>query len=205
MPEPLTLAVVGTVALTEGIKFLYGQAGEILKRWRERREKKSEPTTQAEQTEAVNVILPEVFEGKLSNPVIHFDALQETEEQLRELRKDLADYADGIEPVDSGNERLLQQVDALRQLLEAVYQQHLTFKGEQRPTSGPVVHGKIDVKQVAGYVAAVRAHVILSGTTTGEAKVERVEVGGSVVGVDINAIGVRPGPGTPGSGGPRRP
>jgi hypothetical protein len=40
MPEPvtITLAVVGTAALKEGVKFLYGQAGELLKRWREKRE-----------------------------------------------------------------------------------------------------------------------------------------------------------------------
>ena len=32
MPEPVTLtaAAIGAAALTEGIKFLYGQAGEIL-------------------------------------------------------------------------------------------------------------------------------------------------------------------------------
>ena len=36
MSEPLTLTGVGVVVLTEGIKFLYAQAGESLKRWRER-------------------------------------------------------------------------------------------------------------------------------------------------------------------------
>ena len=35
--DPFTLAAVGAVAITEGIKFLYGQAGEVLKRWRERK------------------------------------------------------------------------------------------------------------------------------------------------------------------------
>ena len=37
MADPFTLGAVGAVVLTEGIKFLYGQAGEALKRWRERK------------------------------------------------------------------------------------------------------------------------------------------------------------------------
>ena len=38
MADPITLTLVGTVVLTEGIKFLYGQAGELIKRWRERKD-----------------------------------------------------------------------------------------------------------------------------------------------------------------------
>ena len=60
--DPLTLAAVGAVALTEGIKFLYGQAGEALKRWRARQ--------QAASAEApVAVELPaDAFEGRLHDP-----------------------------------------------------------------------------------------------------------------------------------------
>jgi hypothetical protein len=38
MADPFSAAALGGVVLTEGIKFLYRQAGEVLKRWRERRE-----------------------------------------------------------------------------------------------------------------------------------------------------------------------
>lgn len=38
MPEPVTLAVLGAAAFTQGINFLYGQAAERLKRRRERRD-----------------------------------------------------------------------------------------------------------------------------------------------------------------------
>jgi hypothetical protein len=37
VPDPITLAALGAVALSEGVKFLYGQAGELLKRRREQR------------------------------------------------------------------------------------------------------------------------------------------------------------------------
>ena len=189
MVDPLTLSAIGAVAITEGIKFLYGQASELLKRWRGRKDAAKDASTQLNNTEPVDVTLPPVFEGHLSAPHIHFDAVERVEEQLRELRKDLSEYADGIELVDVKDANLLQRVDALRQLLEAVYQQRITFKGEQRPPSGPVVEGRIDVEEVAGYAAAVRARQIVSGTVRAEAKAKRVEPGAQFIGIDTDSIG----------------
>ncbi len=189
MLDPLTLSAISAVAITEGIKFLYGQAGEILKRWRERKDTAKDASIQLSNTEPIDVMLPPVFEGQLSAPHIHFDAVERVEEQLRELRKDLSDYADGIEFVDDKDANLLLRVDALRQLLEAVYQQRITFKGEQRPPSGPVVEGRIDVEEVAGYTAAVRARQIVSGSVRADAKARRVEPGAQFIGIDVDIIG----------------
>ena len=47
MPDPVTLAAVGGFALTEGIKFLYGQAGEALKHWQERKKAKAAAAAEA--------------------------------------------------------------------------------------------------------------------------------------------------------------
>ncbi len=44
MVEPLTLTTVSTVILTEGIKFLYGQATEALKAWRGRQQRRQDTT-----------------------------------------------------------------------------------------------------------------------------------------------------------------
>jgi hypothetical protein len=74
MPEPvtITLAVVGTVALKEGVKFLYGQAGELLKLWRERRDAvKTIPLQTSEPT--VMEFPGDIFEGPLDAPQIHYD------------------------------------------------------------------------------------------------------------------------------------
>jgi hypothetical protein len=111
------------------------------------------------------------------------------ENELREIRRLLADYADGIEVPKPGDHLVAEQADALRRLLEAVYGQRITFKGEQRPPSGPLVIGEIDVKQVAGDAAAVRAKVISSGEVRGSAKAERVEEGGKLTGVETDHIG----------------
>lgn len=189
MVDPLTITAIGAVVITEGIKFLYGQAGEILKRWRERKDAEKDASIQLNDTEPIDVKLPPIFEGQLSAPHIHFDAVERVEEQLRGLRKDLSEYADGIELVDITNENVLQRIDALRQLLEAVYQQRITFKGEQRPPSGLVVEGRIDVEEVAGYAAAVRARQIVSGSVRVDAKARRVEPGGHFIGVDTDSIG----------------
>jgi hypothetical protein len=187
MVEPITLAAVGSVAITEGIKFLYNQGGELLKRWRARSDKRAESeTAQAPAEEPVQLNLPAAFEGDSREAKIHFEALDQVEEQLRGIRKDLSEYAEGIEPVDSKDEDLLKKVDALRQLIEAVYQQRLTFKGEQRGL-GPTVEGNIDVKRVVGYSAAVRAGQVRSGVVTGNAKADQVD--GTLVGVDIDTIG----------------
>ena len=189
MVDPLSLSAIGALAITEGIKFLYGQAGEILKRWRERKDAAQDASAQMNTTEPIDLTLPAVFEGQLIAPQIHFDAVGRLQEQLRELRKDLNDYADGTEAVDPTDQHLLHNVDALRQLLEAVYQQRITFKGEQHPPSGPVVEGRIDVEEVAGYTAAVRARQIVSGSVKADAKAKRVEPGAQVIGIDTDIIG----------------
>ena len=191
MAEPVTLAVVGGIVLTEGIKFLYSQAGEILKRWRDRQDvAEKEGAAQPETTEPIDIKLPpEAFQGQLSEPQIHFDALKRVEGDLREVRKSISEYAEGIEKVDNQDMKLLTRVDALRQMLEAVLQERITFQGENRPPSGPVVRGSIDADEVAGYAAAVRAGRITGGRTEAEAKAKRVEKGGEFIGVDVDTIG----------------
>ena len=136
--EPFTLGAIGAVVLTEGIKFLYNQAGEVLKRRREHREAAAAGTT-TEETVPINATAPPIFEGTLAPTAVDFDVVERLGQDLKDLRDGLADYAQEIEPVDPKNENLLKTVDALRQIMEAVYQQRLTFKGEQRAPSGPLV------------------------------------------------------------------
>ena len=188
MTDPITLTLVGGMVLKEGVKFLYGQAGELLKRWRERRD--ASDGVPAKSTEPASITLPpEVFEGRIENPLIHFDNLAAAEQQIRELRRDMALYVDEGEPLEAGNQNLMQRVDLLRQLLEAVYQQQITFKGEKRPSSGPVVGAKIDVEQVLGRVAGVRSKNIKSGNVDVEIKAKTVGPGGEITGVDADTIG----------------
>jgi hypothetical protein len=150
MVDPLSLAALSAVALTEGVKFLYGQATELLKRRRERRD--------AAKKDEAAAALPTAPEGLLDGaltvgedvPVADADA-----DRLKALRSQLTDYMDGIEPVREDDAGLLEAADALRGLLEAVYGQRITFAGEpgRPPTGTPLdVAESASVRQQAGAV-----------------------------------------------------
>ncbi|TQM78285.1 hypothetical protein FHX81_0547 [Saccharothrix saharensis] len=183
MTDPLALSVLGAAALTEGIKFLYGQATELLRRRRERRD-------EAAALEVEPAEVPEL-DGELRLPLRADGAvLERVEPDLKELRRKLQDYADGVEEVASDDRGLLESADAVRRLLEAVYGQRITFRGEQRAASGPVVEGGIDVDVVAGYVAAVRARAVTGGATVrASVRANEVAEGAEVIGVDVDRIG----------------
>jgi hypothetical protein len=189
MADPLTLAAVGAVALTEGIKFLYGQAGEALKRWRERKAAKAAAGEPAAAV-PVSVQLPAgAFEGELQEPQLHLEAVARLEQELRDLRAAVADYAQGIDEVDPNDKRLLETVDGLRRAMEAVYGQRIVFKGEPGPSSGTVVVGEAKVKEALGYVAGLRARRIIGGSVTGRVEADTVGAGAQVVGVEAETIG----------------
>jgi hypothetical protein len=185
MSDPISMGALGGVVLTEGIKFLYKQAGEILKGWRERRAAAGRKSAESAPAQP-DIVESPLLEGRLSADKVDYQAVERLEIQLREVRQELSGYADGIDPVDTADKSLLAKVDALRQMLEAVYQQRITFKGEHRP-AGPTVEGRIDVEQVAGYVAGVRARAIAGGKVSGEVKAKTVE--GEAAGVDADRIG----------------
>jgi hypothetical protein len=181
--EAATLSVT-SIVLTEGIKFLYGQAADLLARWRDRKD-----AAKSVGTERVDVALPQdAFEGQLIEPRIHYEALARVADDINVFRKALLDYAEG-EPIGNNVDAVAADTDALRRLIEAVYQQRLTFKGEQRAPSGPVVKGTIDVQSVAGYAAAVRARRIASGSVEGDVRSGDIAPTGTVIGVEAESIG----------------
>ncbi|MFC6879146.1 MULTISPECIES: hypothetical protein [Actinomadura] len=184
MADPLTLSVLGGAVLTQGVSFVYDQAGELLRRRRERREAGGEPEA-AEPVEAG----AEVLAGRPAPLVADPAALDVVAGEMARLRRELSGYADGVEEITPGDRDLLVTVDALRGLLEAVYGQRLTFRGEDREPSGPVVEGSVDVGTVLGRAVAVRGGEV-SGRAhvRGEGRAERVEGGGEFVGVDIDRI-----------------
>jgi hypothetical protein len=180
--DPLTLSVLAVEALKEGIKFLYGQANELLKRRRERKDGK------ALADDPVQVPPDVPLSGALQPLRPDEDRLATLESELRELRNALVDYAGNDELIRNSDAELLRTADALRRVLEAVYQQRITFHGEQRPTSGPVVDGTIDVGQVSGYVAVVRARTV-EGSANIRVQGRANEVSGTFIGAEIDRLG----------------
>jgi hypothetical protein len=187
MVDPITLTSVGTVVIAEGIKFLYGQATELLKRWRDRSESDA---AAAVATEPTGLVLPsDVFDGQLVNPVIHYIELEKVRAALSAHRRVLADYGDGIAAIDLNDSHVLSTIDSLRQLLEAVYQQRITFKGESREPSGPIVKGQIDVGRILGNAAGVEAEWIAQGNVEGTVRATEVGPNAKATGVKAGKIG----------------
>jgi len=183
MTDPFTGAALGGVAVVEGIKFLYGQAGEVLKRWRERHDDGSG------QIEAARLRPPDgLLNGTVEPLEPRDDYVDRLEAELRQTRRMLADYAEGLDVPSADDGAVVQQADALRRLLEVIYGQQITFRGEKRPHSGPIVIGDIDVERVAGEAAAVRAKAIEGGEIRGSATAKTVEPGGKLSGVEADRI-----------------
>lgn len=176
MPDPITLAALSAVALTEGVKFLYGQAGEVLKRRRER-----------EAAEAV--ALPDVFESPPGPLRIDRERADALEPELRELRQALSEFGQGIDEIDPGDQDVIRLVDALRRTLEAVFSQPIVFQGEHRPSAGVQVTGEATVETVRGYVAGIRARRLRSGQAAGRVRAATVEGQGQAVGLDAGTVG----------------
>ncbi|MFE7183320.1 hypothetical protein [Streptomyces erythrochromogenes] len=170
--DPITLAGITAVALNEGVRFLYDQAGEVLRNFRERR--------------AATTSLPaELFEGAPGELVADPERVAALEPELRLLRRDLGEYAQGVDPVDPRDAEVLALVDGLRRTLEAVYGTPIVFRGESRPEDGSRIRGGVEVKEVRGYVAGIRARTAASGDLTGSVRADSVEEGGRAVGVDL--------------------
>jgi hypothetical protein len=153
--DPLSVTVLGAAALTQGIAFLYGQVGDLLRRRRDRRE-------QADAVAAGSAVeIPpagesgEVLAGALTPGPVDEQALERHADQLARLRGLLSPYREGDLPVEPGDAQLLERVEAVRGLLEQVYRQHITFRGESRPASGVPLHAQTgDVGEYATQVIA---------------------------------------------------
>ncbi|MFD3504742.1 hypothetical protein [Streptomyces sp. NPDC058678] len=188
MVEPLSIAVLTGVALTEGIKFLYGQSDAILKRRAETRQ----AAARGEETpaELIPVQTPDVIEGRLQPIRIDPDAAEELADVLKDLRRRLEDYAQGYETPSDGNLDVLRATQELRNAIEDVIGQRITFRGENRASSGtPVVTGRLIAQEIEGRAAAVYVEDARSGRVDGELKADKVSDGGEASAVRITKLG----------------
>lgn len=186
MADPVSLALVGSAVLTEGIKFLYGQASKILERRAARKEaeKKASAEAATSKTEPAQVQLPAVFQGQLSSPEVDFDEVERQFQALRVLRGRLLDYADGIVSVDPEDQHLIADVDSLRQVLESIYGQRITFKGEDREPSGVKVITKAKVDVIAGHFTGTNIEDAEKGEFNTELDIKEIKDGADVIGTN---------------------
>lgn len=153
MPEPITLALLGAAALTQGINFLYGQAAELLKRRRDRLN-----------AAAGADVDDSALDGELAADVDEH-VIDDRRDQLRALTEQLRPYAIGErkvgEPPDAA---LITKVEALRGILELAYRQRITFDGEEREPTGTVIDAEIVAGKVDGELAVVEVDRLQRGS-----------------------------------------
>lgn len=154
MADPVSLAMLTGFALTEGIKFLYNQAGALLESWRQRR---LQAGTGAGENGAP--VLPPLEQAEvLDGPP---DPSRRPDPNLVEARlTDLESALDALDPyvraraarqAQPDDLALRTDVERLRGLLEELYGQRLTFKGEGdgRGRTGTVLDVRVQVVDVA--------------------------------------------------------
>ncbi|GAB2960815.1 hypothetical protein [Saccharothrix stipae] len=181
MADPFSLSALGAVALGEGVKFLYNQVTELLKRRRDR--KAGRPVDTEPRAEAP------VLDGPLDTSEVDDDVLEARLDEFEALYDQLGRYAHDLADVDPADRALVERVEAVRRLLELVYGRRITFRGEQREPSGTAVQVGIEAERVDGYVAAVRARTIGGADVVVRNQVREVGPTGEVVGVDADRIG----------------
>lgn len=166
---------VESAALVKGVEFLYQQAAEVLRAWRERRQDHRAPA-------------PRVIEPPAEIHIERADPLPdptdlEMLDTLQELKALVQPINDGLIDADSTPAR--EAVANLRDLLEAVLRGPITFDGERPRTE--IADVNVVVKQVKGQVAGVHAQLAKLPGRTAIRKVhvqsDNVEPGGEAVGV----------------------
>lgn len=186
--EPISLSLLGGAVLTEGVRFLYDQASELIRAARERRRAAKEGA-QPPATVQVPVRPNGVLDGPVASTV-EGAVLDREGKALVRLAGALAPYASGDADVEPDDPELLDAAQNLRGLLEAAYGQRLTLRGERREPSGT----RVDVNQVLGEVfgAAVALH---ADSVTGDVAIrvdqsaKTVAEGASVTGAQIGRLG----------------
>jgi hypothetical protein len=172
------LTGVASSALVEGVRFLYQQAGELLRGWRERRRDRDAPA-------------PSVIQPPAGVRVEHAAPLADPPDL--ELVDTLQELRDLVEPinyrvVDPEGAAARTAIANLRDLLEVVLRSPISFAGEQR-RSVEVSDIDVVVDRVRGQVRGVRMNLerLQGPASIWGVRVETGEVvaGGEVTGVDL--------------------
>ncbi|MFE5923156.1 hypothetical protein [Streptomyces sp. NPDC056468] len=131
-----------------------------------------------------------VLAGELTPKPIDEDAVDQHEEDLVTLAERLSSYASGIRRVDPDDPDLLHTVESLRGLLEMIYQQHITFRGEQRSRTGSSVDVALTAQQVDGWLSLARIGTIRGGAQVRvQGELGTIGPGGHAFGIEAETIG----------------
>jgi hypothetical protein len=186
MADPVTWTVLGSWAAAEGIKFLYGQANELIKAWRERhRQREAGQLLTAELS--VPVIATDALDGAPADPVVDAELLDKEKPALSQLVGDLTLYVQDGQNVDIDDADLANYSGQLRAILEALYGQRFTFQGEDRDPTGTKVSVTQAFGSVKGAVVGYKGDLAPGATADVHQKATTVEYGATMTGYEGDA------------------
>src|SRR5829696_109623 len=105
MPDPLTLTALGGLVATEGIKFLFSQASEVLRAWRERRAKKAAGELVSDRLD-VPVQPSDALDASPTTQTVDLEVLDQENKSLRELVGKVAPYAQDLADIEADDAEL---------------------------------------------------------------------------------------------------
>lgn len=137
MGERISLALLGGAVLTEAVRFLFDQASALIRAARQRR---AEAQNAVEPNAVVTVAVPanSVLDGPVA-ATVDGRLLDEENRRLIALAGAIARYASGDAEIDPADGDLMAAVAEVRAMLEALYGQRITLRGEAREPSGTQV------------------------------------------------------------------
>jgi hypothetical protein len=146
------LGTVEAAALTQGLSFLYQQAGELLRRRREAKDRAREPDESLESGEPSVISIPaleapgSIFVNAPPSAAGNPEALEHNVDNLRAAREAL-EFAATVRPVEVKSSPQTQAALAqVRTILEEIYGVDLSLVGEQRRHNGPESSHKPSIK-----------------------------------------------------------
>lgn len=172
------LSALAVAAITEGVKFLYGQAGEFVSAWRRRYQDRTAPSPQAlTPPNGVTVTRPR----PLADP-----PSEQTVRLLEELQRLVEPIQSG--KIDSNTPAARAAVGQLRDVIEALLRAPVRLAGEP-PRPLKVSDINVVTQQVTGRVTGLRADLakLPGGSEIYGVHVQTgdVEAGGEAIGVDL--------------------
>lgn len=177
MGDQLSLATVATSAIPQIFTFLFGRLGAVLDR-------RGKNDTDASVDSTASPVLAE------PSAPLHIRDEEMTEERIRRLEavaRELAVYHRNPALIRVDDEHLLNTMSELRDDLETIYGQSLSFVGERRSTPGVRVRQSVDEVEADGVARAVKVgRVTAEASADIEQRTKVVRQGGELTALEID-------------------
>lgn len=157
----LSFEAAGLALLTPTVSFLYSQAGELIRRWREASDKTAGRPVTPDQLPKLTVPSELFADAPPSALPARPEAVEEVLGELSRLRGRLHAYADGTEDVDPRSASTMAALHELKAALERVYDHDLRMRTQAVTPPANVHH---DARQYGGIRAQhIQATNVVAG------------------------------------------